>query len=555
MWSKEYDSQVYENPPLVVVDPKSRELSRDECRELVPKMVGKGVYEEHAVGPVGRINSFRQDPATGSLWAKFQLRTDTPTYAKVCNKELPCVSLGHQVHFTVPKRTIEGLELSVCKRGERPNTIIVNASARGSQSSSAQASDFEAQAPHIHTTSMASGFLDMSNYDWVPETPSQAQGPVATSSTGIMPVKLQYGGKTYLATPKTVNASGAPQAAAQPQAPPPQQQQQQLAYPFNELQQQQQPVNEIGLSPPPAAAAAKQQQQPTQPTKVQEHDPVRNKAKKRAADGDASAFAGDEDADGDAMETDEKKAPAAPSVSKKAATILNQANTTTGPETETDLKMVKDEILGSNLSAAAKAALLKAANNDFEHRRQVETEAKQKVTQLVDAIEGAMRQKGQTDEDVKMWKENLVDVMDKPLKNPFGMKTLELMAKTLGVLPTGAGTGPAAVPAMRTGMNSMDTALEREIMRNMSLTQQHQQQPLLVQSSASTAPPQQQQQPSFPVRGSFQFPVLMEDGSYSVFQPQHINPHGLLTHRPGFNVVVDPNRGIGVNGRFQRPCE
>lgn len=545
-WSKVYTGQVYQNPPPLVVDPTSRDLSREECQVIAQQMAGRPVCEEHQhTSAVGRVLKAYQDPHTGSLWADFQLRTDTPTFAKVSKGEMRGLSLGHEIEFTFPRRKVRPIELSVCKKGERANTMIVNASA---------SQFFSAAAPRVLATKIMNPF---DAYDIVPDEPTPPPQPA------LLPMKfVDSQGRSWLMKPKQIQASAAPatgQQFAMPQAPPPVQQAPAPANGFMSAQQRMAsvmpyPFNEMMVTQPPMQPQQQQQVQQVQPMQVDNTAPngsegSRNKAAKRKA----AEEAGDAEEAPVAKESapsqkEEKKEEPA---TKKAATASTGATEKT-PETPEELKAHAAAINSSNLPTALKTTLLEKLAENFEIHQKQAQEIRTRAQNNIQVVEQSMRVRGFDDAAVTAWKNAFKQLFENPLKHKDMADALEGAVVALGGGPSSSSLMSPSTTTMQTGMNPAEMALQRQMERVNQITGQT----MTVLSSAATAPQQQQQQqqqPAFPVRSVGSLPILYEDGRQSVFVPRYQNPEVVLARNPNVQVQADPlGKGWIVNGRPQR---
>lgn len=541
-WSKLYRGQVYENPPAAVFDPASHELSREECRVLARQMSGMPVCEEHNQSvPVGRVERFEQDPRTGSLWAEFRLRTDTPTFRKVASGEMRGLSLGHEIDFTFPQRQVRGKELSVCKKGRRANTMIVNASA------SSQQAFFQPAAPRALSCNVM--FQAPNGFDLVPDDQPE---PQLTPPPAALPMRfVGPDGRSYSLKPRPVLASSSAAPVAQPAAPTaqpmaqPQQQTVQLSslmpYPFNQMnthvpQQLQQTFDQRQIQ-----AQQQQQQQQTQPQvqqqqpPAQQQEPAKPEQDTRAKAAKRKAPADEKEAEGEMETSDDSEAKAEPPAFKKPATA-SKSSADRVPETAEELKNAAEAIAATNMPANLKETTLRFMNDAFESRQALAKLKRDEANGYVNAIEQNMRHSGQSEEQISVWKASLKTFLENPLRDNNTMTMLQGFAASIGQR--------AGAPRMNSGMSSEDLALQRQFDRVNQIVGQPPQQTMQVLASAS-------QGEQFPVRGTLQIPMVMADGRTSVFQARAVNPAALRPD-PSVTVKHTPDKGWLVDGVPQR---
>lgn len=581
VWSRTYRGRIYERPPAFVQDPTSRDLSLEECRTSVVKQFpGKPMFEEHQRHSlVGRVIKCDQDHE-GTLWADFQLLTNTPTYRKVTSGEMRSLSIGHEIIRTFPHRTINVVELSVCKNGERPNTLIVNASAAKS------IGDFFSSFSPPRVLHIMS-FPNMGEGgSWIPVQPPLPPAPVR------LPMKFVVGDKEYEWMPTQVNASGAPQQqqpqqqlqqssypAPQAMPMPPQGNvsmgQGQVPWPFNEMNtrgpwnyaQPQQQMQQQQM-PMQAVPAQQQQQQPEPgaPAAPVAAADTRNKTKKRLAE-DAAVPEADS---ADGMEEEGKTKFEGVPAAKKANTTKAPAATAhdtgnvptsssaTAPETPSELKEAMEQINRSNAPMAAKVAANASMLQAFKLQKTMADDAVAKLKSYVAIIEPSMRQQGRSSEDVAKWKEGLKSAFEKPLDHSSVISSLEAHAASVRQSNSsnssssnnnnnnGYGSSSSYSGMMPTGLTSDELMLQRQMEQaNQFMNHSQHQAPIPVMSSALSAPP------AFPVTGRGQLPMVRPDGTTTVFVPQFTNPN-LLDRNLQTNVTIDGRQGWVTGGVPQR---
>ena len=115
-----FSGVIYAHPPTRARD--ASDLSRDQLRQMCPKLVGLPVRLEHdEEAPVGTVKASRVDEQTGSVAVDFDLTSD---FAKqlVGTGVTPDLSLRHDVFPLTGDRV--PVEISLTREGARPNTKI-----------------------------------------------------------------------------------------------------------------------------------------------------------------------------------------------------------------------------------------------------------------------------------------------------------------------------------------------------------------------------------------------------------------------------------------------
>jgi len=509
MWSKELRGCVYHCPPRESVGQAVgiEDLSYEECQQLVHSraFVGKPVLEEHSVSPVvGVITGMEQDPQTGSVYSTFKLRTDSDTYRKVAHREFLGLSLGHTVHPSWPRRRIEARELSVCKMGKRPGTVIVNAAANGHPvfatlkpmaTSSVILNGMEFvrvpdQQPQLTMPAQPVTFRDNMGRDWV-MNPS----PVVNASlpTNSIPATAQSLGLQTAGNPMPFasnNGLTLPPAALNQYMQPAQPQQQQPV--------QQQPAQ------PVQQPVQQQQQQPVQP-----EQPERSKAKKRAAP------------------EEETEAEAPQPVEKKAATKA-PANV---PKNADELTLKMEALKASNIPAQQKEEMMQLLLDNYEMQKQMSDNLQARASKAMEAIEADMRRRNLTEQLIKAWHDSATGLaLADPLKSKSYIESLELQANGL------------------TGSESSSSSMD--IVSNPTLSRQIERYQKLISPVATQQPVQINASANFPLNGTLV--VQNPNGTRSYFQPRVNFDASVMQAAQRHRVDIDPVKGMIIDGQAQR---